>query len=287
MSTISIYYSINHILKNNHVNRIIALFKYVKWQLIKAFNLFPLKIKISNSIIEIQDKLIALEGGTKMYTQGMYDYNNMNLIKHILKIKPGIFFDIGTNIGVYSLIASESNESKIISFEPHPYTFQILNNQIKLNQRINITTINKAVSNKNGKVMFTNQGGSSVNKVASNEEANTIEVDCITMNSFCNYNNLLPEIVKLDVEGYELEVLEGFENSLNQVNVLLIEISKNKEVIHQMLTDKNFIGPLSFDYKNLKFKKFNTTDSIEDPIYVLNEYKSKLISTYSITFSES
>ena len=90
--------SINKILKNKCVNRPLALVRYCLWQLIKIFNIFPRYVLISNSHILIPDERIALEGGTKLFTQGMYDCNNMNMIKQILKLESLNFFDIGANI---------------------------------------------------------------------------------------------------------------------------------------------------------------------------------------------
>ncbi len=287
MSLKSIYYSINHILKNKNINKATALLKYIEWQLIKMCNRFPIKIKISESIIEIQDKKIALEGGTKMYTQQMYDYNNMNLIKYILNINPSTFFDIGTNIGVYTLIASESKESQIFCFEPHPYTFNILNYQISLNQRNNIHAYNKAISNTTGKVTFTNVNGSSINKIVTGINQNTIEVDAITINDFCNENNIIPDIVKIDVEGFELEVLNGFQEKLKNIKILFIEITKNHCEVHQLLLQNNLIGPFSYSSKNKTISVFNSTHSIEDPIYIHKDFQLVLSSLYSISFNES
>ncbi len=268
MSIKSIYYSINHILKNQNINKAEALSKYLVWQLIKTFNFFPLKIKVSNSLIEIKNKKLSLEGGTKIYTQGMYDYNNMNLIKYILNKGFVNMLDIGTNIGLYSLIASEAQHSKVYSFEPHPYTFAVLKDQIKLNNRTNIYPINKAVSNSNKIVSFTDDAGSSINKIVNETTKNAIKIESCKISDFCKENDFSPDIVKIDVEGFEYEVLQGFENTLSEVKIFLIEISENRDEIHALLETNNFEGPFFFNFKSKTFSKYLPSKSIEDPIYL-------------------
>lgn len=283
----SVYYSINHILRNKNINRPKGLVKYFVWQFIKVFNLFPLKIKVSDSLVEIKNKKLSLEGGTKIYTQGMYDYNNMNLIKYTLQKNFKEMLDIGTNIGLYSLIASEVPNAKVYSFEPHPYTFGILKEQIKLNNRSNIHPVNKAVSNENKIVSFSDDAGSSINKIISDSESsNSIKIEACKISDFCNEKNIIPEIVKIDVEGFELEVLQGFEEKIKEVKIFIIEISKNWDEINQLLITKNFSGPFYFNFKSKSFSGFNNSQSIEDPIYLNNSFRSLIIDKVGISINE-
>lgn len=287
MSLKSIYYSINHIYQNKNVNTLYAIFKYLKWQIIKKLNLFPVKILVSKTIIEIKNKEISLEGGTKIYTQGMYDYNNMSLVQQVLSNRYNTFVDIGTNIGLYSLIASEIETAKIFSFEPHPYTYNLFIDQIKLNHRKNITALNKALSDFNGHVKFTNVNGSSVNKIVlNNSENNLISVESCKASNFIKEFNANPEIVKIDVEGFELEVLKGFENDINRVKIFLIEISKNEKEVHSLLIQNNFIGPYCYNAKKRMFLNHIKEITIEDPIYINKTYLEELVSKLKINSIE-
>lgn len=283
MSFKSIYYSLNHIYKNKNINTIQGIIKYFKWQIIKILNLFPVKILVSKTTIEIKNKEISLEGGTKIYTQGMYDFNNMTLIQHALSNKYNTFIDIGTNIGLYSLIASEIKNATIYSFEPHPFTYNLFKEQIKLNDRNNIVTLNKALSNFNGQVKFTNVNGSSVNKIViDNSQNDLISVECCKASSFIIDNNINPEIVKIDVEGFELEVINGFENEIKKVKIFLIEISKNEAEVHSILIKNNFLGPYSYNAKNRTFLNHSKDNTLEDPIYLNNIYIEELVDNLKI-----
>ena len=60
------------------------------------------------------------------------------------------FLDIGANQGIYSLVASKNkNIKKIYSFEPVPYNFKSLKNNIKLNNSKKINVIKAAISSRN------------------------------------------------------------------------------------------------------------------------------------------
>lgn len=265
---LSVFHSINHIIKNRNTNILKALLKYFLWQIIKLLNFFPREIVISKSKIRIPDKNIANQGGAMMFTQGLYDYNNMKLVKLLLSEGSSVFVDIGANIGVYSLIASESKSANIFSFEPHPYTYKLLNDNVKLNARKNIQTINCALSNKNGTVSFSNLPGSSFNKIIQEtENSNLLKVESIRFSDFVINTEIVPEITKIDVEGFEYDVLLGAKEILEKVSIIIVEISDNRNLIYQLLSDAGFIGPFNFNYAKKSFSYYNSS-SLEDPIFI-------------------
>ena len=285
---ISSYYSLMKIVKNKNVNRCNALFKYFSWQLIKIFNLFPREVNLSKSKIIIPDKIIANEGGTKLYTQGMYDYNVMNLIKFCTGINKSNFFDIGANFGTYSVIASENEGTMSYAFEPHPYTFTLLKNNLNVNNRTNVFPYNLAVGDENSIVRFTNTPGSSTNQVINNsnsDKSDFIEIESIRIIDFCKKNNLIPDIVKIDVEGFEAPVLKGFGEYLSKANVFVIEISEEKDFIVGTLNKAGFLGPLSFDFKSKTFTGF-TEESYEDSVFVSETYMDLLKTKHNFTLKK-
>ena len=103
------------------------------------------------------------------------------------------------------------NKGKIYAFEPDPYNFSYLVRNIKSNNlEDKVIPINKGLGSENSHVEFaTNRGGSKV-VVDVNKEKRFISVEVIKLDDFVFQNNL-PRVnyIKMDVEGFEMEVLNG------------------------------------------------------------------------------
>ncbi|MFP4401626.1 MAG: FkbM family methyltransferase [Candidatus Nanoarchaeia archaeon] len=168
------------------------------------------------------------------------------------------FIDIGGNIGFYSFLANENNFKEIHTFEANPDTFKILNKNINLNNlKKKIIPNNIALGSKTSELIFaknkTHTGGSRViqdkkhYKKQENEEL--ISVKQITFDEYSKNNKLKVEninFIKIDVEGFEYEVLKGMKNTLKQLKPttkIFIEIwqrNKHKEEVLKLLEENNF-----------------------------------------------
>ena len=71
-------------------------------------------------------------GATGNYYNGLHEFNDMMFILHFLRIDE-IFYDIGANIGVYTILASAEIGAKTYSIEPIPDTFNNLASNIIIN----------------------------------------------------------------------------------------------------------------------------------------------------------
>jgi FkbM family methyltransferase len=259
--------SIQNIFKNNHINRREGIYKHLQWQWRKALNRFPYEQKISQSRIIARDRRCGVSA--LINAQGLYDFNNMNLLKLLLQ-DGGIFFDIGANIGSYTLIASEQPKAEVYSFEPHPSTFQMLKQNVEINARSNTRLYNIAFGNSTGEVHFTDLAGSSINHFVEEKSDHTISVECQRADLFCDEKGIVPILVKIDVEGFEYEVLNGFGACLVEVDLFLIEMnglsdsrSAGKEAILDIMKENQFSGPYSFDFDTRLFSQvFNGEDCI-------------------------
>lgn len=272
--------TIHLILSSNQLNKFKSILKHLHWQIRKIFNLFPYIQRISKSDIIAESKYNGVSA--LINCMGMYDYNNMNLIKILLE-RGGIFFDIGANIGSYTLIGSEQYIADIYSFEAHPKTYLSLNNNIKLNNRTNIKTFNLAISEINGIVYFSNLIHSPINHIWHKRNPYSISVQSIRMDTFIEKNKIIPEFVKIDVEGYEYEVLLSFGKFLNLVKIFFVEYNPIEVAEINNLLSENFLGPFGFDFNTRSFNQ-GSKDHREDCIYInkkINEELSKLLENIS------
>lgn len=283
--------SVRLILGNSHISREQALGRHLIWQSKKLFNLFPFEQSISHSAIIAPHRRCGVSA--LIYSQGLYDYNNMQLIQYLLK-SAGTFMDIGGNIGSYALIASEQKLATVHVFEPHPGTFRLLQQNIELNHRSNVTLHNVALGSSEGAVFLTDQSGSSVNHIVAGglQRVGTIAVPCRRMDTLCQAFKISPQIVKLDVEGFEYDVLQGFGTELSSIQVLMIEMnglsderSHGQQEIHSLLTYAGLTGPWQCQFDERQFLPLGRR-SREDSLYVSSSFRQQAPSI-GLTFVKS
>jgi FkbM family methyltransferase len=283
--------SVRLILGNSHISRDQALGRHMIWQSKKLLNLFPFEQSISHSAIIASHRRCGVSA--LIYSQGLYDYNNMQLIQHLLK-SGGTFVDIGGNIGSYALIASEQKLAKVHVFEPHPVTFRLLRQNIELNQRSNVTLHNVALGSSEREVFLTDRSGSSINHIVPGirQPTGTIAVPCHRMDKLCQTAEITPQIVKIDVEGFEYDVLLGFGDYLSSVQVLMIEMnglsdarSHGQQEIHSLLTSAGLTGPWQCKFDECQLLPLRCR-SREDSLYISASFCQQAPSI-GLTFVES
>jgi FkbM family methyltransferase len=145
----------------------------------------------------------------------------------------GWFFDIGANIGLYSWeVRQVCPLRKILAFEPDPKNFKLMEITQKEANLQNLKICNTALSNQVGDVLFLQDTLTSATGCVEgkdkpwieqylNSPANEIRVKTNTLDSVFS-DDKTPSLIKIDVEGHEIEVLQGGRNTLSEAKPLLI-----------------------------------------------------------------
>jgi FkbM family methyltransferase len=145
----------------------------------------------------------------------------------------GWFFDIGANVGLYSWeVRQVCPLRKILAFEPDPKNFKLMEITQKEANLQNLKICNTALSNQVGDVLFLQDTLTSATGCVEgkdkpwieqylNSPANEIRVKTNTLDSVFS-DDKTPSLIKIDVEGHELEVLQGGRNTLCEAKPLLI-----------------------------------------------------------------
>lgn len=246
----------NHPLNNQR--KISALIRFLNWQFGSRINPFPIIYPFTNKAKLIISKSMA--GATGNLYCGLHEYNDMAFLLHFLR-KTDLFIDIGANIGSYSILAGAHIEADTLSFEPVPTTFQHLLNNIYINRAGNIIKAhNVALGSKDDTINFTS-ALDTVNHVAVQDSENTIQVTLTRLDKVLeNVNHNRPILMKIDVEGFETEVIKGATDTLANKNVKAIIIELNGSGARYNFDERNIhetlmsIGFLPYAYEPSKKK---------------------------------
>jgi FkbM family methyltransferase len=128
--------------------------------------------------------------------------------------KGDIAFDLGANFGIHSLLYSSlvGDAGTVYSFEPLPSNVEDLKLHIQANEIKNIKIEEFAVSEKEGSTTFklASHGGQGSLIGIGKENGTALEVKTISLDAFCKQNKVVPDFVKIDIEGAEGLALQGY-----------------------------------------------------------------------------
>jgi FkbM family methyltransferase len=138
-------------------------------------------------------------------------------------LKPGmVVYDIGANVGFFTLLTDRlvSPGGTVIAFEPDPVNLAALRRNLALNPvRRQIRIIAAAASSRTGPGSFESET-SMTGRV---ETKGTVPIELIRIDDFtAEYPHLAPDLVKIDVEGHELDVLAGMAKTLREHSPIAI-----------------------------------------------------------------
>ena len=202
---------------------------------------------------------------------GNFEGETLRLWYGISKEVNGLVLDIGAHSGIYSLVAASANkQSSIVAFEPHPKNFDLLCKNIQINEFSNITSDNRAISNKTGKVVFYNEsrgnqpyGLTLINHRYVDPESSSISCATISFKEYLesNHKEQILSLVKLDIERAELIVLrDGIERIQKDQTIIFCEMLTKS-------TDRESAFNIFSLFKKIDYVFININDTKKRLIY--------------------
>lgn len=163
--------------------------------------------------------------------QGIYDYPPLLADRTI-----EVLFDVGANCGFYALSCCRRIETlRAFCFEPHPATFAKLNRNVAVNRLADrVVPVQAAAGAQAGECILKVSEESSMGVVAGSavQLADTtgrlmpvteVKVPLLTLDEFAAGRRTFPDLIKVDVEGFEVEVLKGATECLHYARYAVIE----------------------------------------------------------------
>jgi FkbM family methyltransferase len=229
-------------------------------------------------LLDLKDKGISRELAIK----GIHEKNSTEYI--LKEINKGmVVFEMGANIGYYLLISAElvGRTGKVIAFEPSKINLNILKINTLLNSledRVEIYPYGVGSKNerrpfyimsKGNTCSFINRGSDS-----STEHKDVMDVEIIAIDDFCREHQLRFDFFRMDVEGFEYEILTGMRETLSREDGprrCFIEIHSKllKEMNQSATSCINLLKSFGFEVVKAFFRGLNeisvsSTDELLD-----------------------
>lgn len=200
--------------------------------------------------VTISNKYGRFFCGSNILTVYTVNRNNEKHLYPYIHSNDGIFIDVGAHIGKYSIPAAKNGNNTVISLEPDPYNFELLKKNIILNNCANIICLNKGAYTSSGEMaFFTTDSGEGMHSIYRQPESRheiAIEVD--TLDNIVQQLKIEKpvKLIKIDVEGAEMDVLRGAENILRTDKPrLLIEVWRDD--VSRLATVKEYLQGFGYD----------------------------------------
>lgn len=151
-------------------------------------------------------------------------------------LKPrSVAFDIGANAGFWSLVFSilVGPNGRVFAFEPSPKNLLRLERNLQINNKENISPVQKAISDVEGSASFLENGSEShIQHSASSSAGGSIQVSTVRLDDFVyRDNHARPDLLKIDIEGHAGPCLMGAERVLAESKpYILCEIHHPEEL---------------------------------------------------------
>jgi FkbM family methyltransferase len=216
-----------------------------------------------------------MKGAAHYITPRLCEFEEMAFVMHYLRAGD-LFADVGANIGAFTILAAGVADAHVVAFEASPDTYAALLSNVRLNDFQNrINAIHAAVGRTEGSAQFS-IGLGTENCVTTGPESNhSVSVRMTTLDK--ELAGKPPDLLKVDVEGFEAEVFAGAAKTLRDPRLTAIVVERtnlgarygfDEEPLHREIRQCGFIA---CNYKPFKRQLSEVGDGARgNIIYVRN-----------------
>lgn len=200
-------------------------------------------IKMKNGIkIKLRTNSTDLQAFANVWLLEEYRKNGFEIKNN------DVIIDIGAHIGLFTTYVSQyCKRGRIFAYEPIKENFELLNENIRINNLMNVNSKNNAVSDKNGiRKIFLSDDESGHSFYANGDKY--VEVNTLTLNEIIEHNGIQKcNFLKLDCEGAEFEILEGLnEQHYNKIEKICLEYHLDRDDFGKLIELKSKLKKMHF-----------------------------------------
>jgi len=196
-----------------------------------------------------------------------------------------LFFDVGANIGLYSLFWQNLDSKNLaIAFEPNPSNYKFIQKLIK-KFKLNII-VEKCPCDSVSKPFTIKECGLSIGESKFKYDSGEFEKARITTTTIDNFTEInkisKPYILKIDVDGKDFDVLRGAVKSLNNKQIVSVDIELDLDAVQQVddfLAGHGLSPDLRFNYlpTNSRYWRRKRNKSVINRIYSIAEFQPTFV----------
>jgi FkbM family methyltransferase len=210
----------------NSGRKVDSIRRYVLWQLGSRIVPGPVAIDfVNNSKLLISPGMTGATGN--LYT-GLHEFEDMAFVLHMLRTDD-VFADVGANVGSYTILAGAVIGARCFAFEPIRQTYTCLIQNLQLNGiQTKVDAYNIGIGAEDGVLEFTTDLDTTNHVVTSHDGHGHGHVDRVDVKSLNNvFGDLNPTLIKIDVEGFETNVINGASDVLVKESLLAVIMELN------------------------------------------------------------
>lgn len=222
----------------NADGRLDALLRVLRWQF--AARLMPGLIALPYVQGTWLFATRGMTGATGNWYCGLHEVHEMAFVLHLL-LPEEHFVDVGANVGSYTVLAGGRVKARVTAVEPIPATFAHLQRNVALNDMADrVRCCQVGLSDKSGALRFSS-GLDTVNHVlAEGEDLPGVDVPVMRLDDLVSQE--APVLMKIDVEGHELAVLNGGAATLGNPRLLAVIMETNGSGVRYGVSDDQLIA---------------------------------------------
>jgi FkbM family methyltransferase len=208
----------------------------------------------------------GMKGATGNIYVGLHEFADMMFVLHFLR-KGDLFLDIGANVGSYAILASGVCRATTWAFEPDPHSVRSLKRNVAINDLDELVTVYElALGDIEGEVPFS-IGQDTGNRVTTGiGEKNVRMVSQQRLDALIGGDPQSIMMIKMDVEGYEEEVLRGAEALLANERLKIVDIEWPTSWTREALSSHHFTSayyePFSRKLQREPVDPFSSSNSL-------------------------